>query len=244
VLGLVPFEFQDLTTVADHYLYLPLLGGSLVVAGILLRQRAAVRAQWVTAGVLAAFAVLSFVQTTRWQSTDSLFRHTLRINPRSYVAHYSMAAELLAAGRTDEGIAQARACLALNPSYLPAQVALGAAWLRQGQFQAAADHYLAVLATSPKTAGKRAPLVSSLHNNLGMALARLGRSREAIEHFARAVAIDPQSVTGHFNLGLAASALGRHAEAAAHYQAALALSPGNPEIQQQLAAARRRAQPP
>jgi protein O-mannosyl-transferase len=244
VLGLVPFELQDLTTVADHYLYLPLLGGSLILAGLLLWPRAAVRAPWVAAGVLLAFAVLSFVQTTRWRSTESLFRHTLRINPRSYVAHYSMAAELLAAGRTEEGIAEARACLAQNPDYLPAQVALGAAWLRQGQFQTAADHYLGVLATSPKTAGKRAPLVASLHNNLGMALARLGRGREAIEHFARAVAIDPQSVTGHFNLGLAASALGKHAEAMTHYQAAAALSPGNSEIQQQLAAARRRAQPP
>jgi Flp pilus assembly protein TadD len=244
VLGLVPFEFQDLTTVADHYLYLPLLGGSLVLAGVLLRQRVALRAQGVTVGVLAAFAVLSFVQATRWQSTESLFRHTLRINPRSYVAHYSRAAELLAAGRTEEGIAQARACLAKNPSYLPAQVALGTAWLRQGQFQTVADYYRSVLAEAPPAAGKRAPLVSSLHNHLGLALARLGHGREAIEHFAQAVAIDPRSLTGHFNLGLAASALGQHAAAVTHYQAALALSPGNPEIQQQLAAARRRAQPP
>lgn len=244
VLGLVPFEFQDMSTVADHYLYLPMLGGSLVVVGILIRLRVGMRVVWVTAAVLLAFASLSFVQATRWRSTESLFRHTLRINPRSYVAHYSMAAELLAAGRTEEGIAQARECLAINPSYLEAQVALGTAWLRQGRFQAVADYYLPVLAKSPRSAGKRAPLVSSIHNNLGMALARLGRGKEALGHFAQAVVIDPQSIFGHFNLGLAMSAQGKYAEAVTHYRAALALDPGNPEIRQQLEMARRRARRP
>jgi tetratricopeptide (TPR) repeat protein len=244
VLGLVPFEFQDITTVADHYLYVPLLGASLALVGVLVRLGMAMRVVGVAAAMLVGLAGLSFAYARAWQSTDSLFRHTLSVNPRSYVAHYSLAAELLADGKTEQGIAQAQECLAINPGYLEAQVALGTAWIRQGRFQTVADYYLPVLAKAPKPVGKRAPLVSAMHNSLGLALVRLGRGKEGVAHFARAVAIDPTSIYGHYNLGLAASAEGRHADAVTHFAAALAQSPGNPEIRQQLELARRRARPP
>ena len=244
ILGLVPFEFQDLSTVADHYLYFPILGASLAVVGLLTWLRATVRVLGISAAILLGLASLSFTQVGIWQSTETLFNHTLKINPQSYLAHYSIATELFEAGRTDDGIAQTRKCLEINPNYLNAEVALGVALIREGKFQSAIDHYLSVLAKEPSSVGKRAPLISSIHNNLGMALCQAGRDSEGAEQFKRAIEVDPTSINGHMNLGRFALKAGRFADAVIHYQAALALSPGNREISRFLEFARRRVQQP
>ena len=239
VLGLVPFSFQDTSTVADRYLYVPMFGASIAVVGLLIRTRATVRSLRVAGAILAVLAGLSFYQARIWWSTETLFRHTFAINPRSYVGHYSIAAELFDAGRTDEGIEQTRKCLAINPDYLSAEVALGIAWLRKGEFQNAIDYYGSVLAKNRSTLGKRAPFIATIHNNLGMLLHRVGRKTEGTQQFVEAVEVDPTSVDGHMNLGHAALNEGRFADAANHYQAALALSPGNPAVQRWLDLARR-----
>jgi len=240
VLGLVPFEFQDFSTVADHYLYVPIFGASLAVVGLLIRFRATTRTLGISAAILVALALSTFSQARIWRSTQTLFAHTLEINPRSYLGHYSIATELFEARRTDEGIEQTLKCLEINPDYLSAEVALGVAWIQKGKFQNAIDYYLSVLAKNPNFAGKRAPLVASIHNNLGMALHQVGRDAEGTEHFKRAVQVDPKSINGHTNLGHAAFNEGRFSDAVTHYQAALALSPGDPALQQRLEIARHR----
>ena len=244
VLGLVPFEFQDLSTVADHYLYFPIFGASLAVVGLLTWLRATVRVLWISAAILVGLASFSFSQAGLWRSTETLFVHTLKINPQSYLAHYSVATELFEAGRTDEGMAQTLKCLEINPNYLNAEVALGVALIREGKFQGAIDYYLSVLSKNPSSVGKRAPLVSSIHNNLGMALHQVGREREGTEHFGKAVEVDPKSINGHTNLGRAALDEGRFSDAVTHYQAALDLNPGNREIRGMLEVARRRVRQP
>ncbi len=241
VLGLIPFEFQDFSTVADHYLYVAIFGASLMVAAILVRFRASAKSTGLSIAVVFVFAGLSFQQARLWRSTESLFGHTLTVNPRSYLSYYSIAAELMEAGKVDQAIAENARSLAINPDYLYADVALGVGLIQKGNYQGAVDHYLSVLAKSPSFAGKRAPLVASIHNNLGMALHQIGRDAEGTAHFRRAVEVDPQSVNGHMNLGNAAFNDKRYLDAIPEYEIALVLSPGNPEIEHQLGLARRGA---
>ena len=115
------------------------------------------------------------------------------------------------------------------------------AWIRKGNYQAAVEHYEAALAKQPNHAGKRATLVSSIHNNLGMALHQVGRDAEGTEQFRMAVKIDPESVNGHLNLGNAAFNDKRYLDAIAEYEIARSLGPGNPAVEEQLALARRGA---
>jgi hypothetical protein len=109
VSGLVPFDFQFYSTVADHYLYLPMLGVALAAgwalsalatnrlaaarrAGLGARspaRRAAAKRAFIIAGpalVLVALAIRSVVQEATWQDTSSVFEHALTVNPRSFVA--------------------------------------------------------------------------------------------------------------------------------------------------------------
>jgi hypothetical protein len=103
VLGLVPFDFQFYSTVADHYLYLPMLGVAVAAAWGLSRipshghparvpshrtggtpvQRWAPAA---TAAALLALAVRSVAQMPTWQDNTAVFENVLRVNPRSFAA--------------------------------------------------------------------------------------------------------------------------------------------------------------
>src|SRR5262249_45669831 len=65
VLGLIQFDFQEYSTVGDHYVYTAMLGAALVMADLLPRLR------WTTATVVAAvvlvpLAARSIAQTRHW----------------------------------------------------------------------------------------------------------------------------------------------------------------------------------
>ncbi len=63
------------------------------------------------------------------------------------------------------------------------------------------------------------------HNNLGVILRQRGDTAGAVEHFRRAVEIEPGFVEAHINLGAAAQRAGRLDEAAGHYHDAIRAQP-------------------
>ena len=243
VLGLIPFAFQNLSTVADHYLYVPLLGASLFVAGMLVRFRAYPRSRYIAAAPLLVLTALSVQQARLWRSTETLFAHTLKINPKSYLGAFCIGDELLRAGRVDEAIEWLERSRAIKPDYLTAAITLGMAYTRNGEPGKAVDLYNATLGTNPSIAGTRAKSVASIHNNLGMLLMQAGLTEVGVEHFKTAVTVFPRSLNAHMNLGNFAFAEQRYTEAVAEYETARSLSPDNPGIEQRLEMARRRAEP-
>jgi protein O-mannosyl-transferase len=62
---------------------------------------------------------------------------------------------------------------------------------------------------------------AEVHNNLGSALARLGRLDEALASFQKAVRLQPDDAEAHSNLGNLLTERGRYDEALAHYHTAL-----------------------
>jgi protein O-mannosyl-transferase len=242
VLGLVPFGFQQFSTVADHYLYVPMLGVSLVMAGLLLRLRGWVHAPRVAVALLTLFAGLSFVQARHWRSNEALFTRTLQVNPQSYLGAFSIGDEYLRGGHPEQSLPWFQKSLAINPDYLETQVSLGMAWVQLGQIESALDHYNAAIARNPNTVGVRAHSVASLHNNLGMLLLQVGREDDAVEQFRTAARIFPRSLNAHLNLGNVAMAKRRYRDAIVEYEKARELSPNNRGIEQRLGLARRSAQ--
>jgi Flp pilus assembly protein TadD len=78
---------------------------------------------------------------------------------------------------------------------------------------------------------------SLIHNNLGVVLARQGKTQEAIGHYTEALRIDPHYVDAHYNLGLALVRKGKTQEAIAHYTEALRIKPDFAEAHNNLGAA-------
>src|SRR5262249_34069336 len=78
------------------------------------------------------------------------------------------------------------------------------------------------------------------HNNLGEALAGVGRREEAAIHYAEAVRLHPGYAPARNNQGIVLAEAGRYAEAEQEFRAALALDPGMVIAESNLATARAR----
>src|SRR5262249_50944499 len=91
-LGLVKFDYQFFSTVADRYAYAAMFGAALGVATVLSRWRKpSVYGLAITCA--AALGVLSFVQVQRWHDTKTIFNYTLTVRPDSVVANQIIGAE-------------------------------------------------------------------------------------------------------------------------------------------------------
>ena len=72
-------------------------------------------------------------------------------------------------------------------------------------------------------AAKKAPNDAIAHNNLGIALMKRGKTREAISRFAQAMATDNSLMDAPYNMGLAYREMGRTEDALAMFRRALAI---------------------
>ena len=82
-------------------------------------------------------------------------------------------------------------------------------------------------ATIWQDAVEKRPGNARAHNNLGFALAEIGRVAEAVGHYEEALRIQPGYDTAHYNLGNALVEQGRVAEAIAQYEEALRIKPAD-----------------
>jgi Flp pilus assembly protein TadD len=189
-LGFKKFDFQYYSTVADRYLYLSMLGVALAIA-FAARNRAAIV---VISVIVFMFAIRSFIQTSVWRDTSSLFEHTLRVNAHSVVAHNTLG--YLAARHNDRATAAMhyRAALATRPQDNTAHFNLGNLLLAQGQFEEAIAHYRVAAETA------RGERRAAIEINLGTALVNLGRFDEAEAAYLDALAADPDSKLAQQNL--------------------------------------------
>jgi tetratricopeptide (TPR) repeat protein len=87
VLGLTRFDFQIISTVADHYLYVALIGPAILLAWSVTRWPACAKA-----GVLlvAVYGLRAAWLTPVWQDDYALLEHTLTVNPRSWTAYMNL----------------------------------------------------------------------------------------------------------------------------------------------------------
>jgi tetratricopeptide (TPR) repeat protein len=261
VLGLVPFSFQHYSTVADHYLYLPMFGVALALASLCSRLPTRRLATW--GGLIGVLlATQAWAQSRYWHDTFSLFEHALEINPRSAGASKSLAAAYVTAGDPGRAVTLGRQAVELDPNDSEAQVTLGAALVSHGQPELALPFYRRATELAPEDAqpfsslaallamldraeealpyARRAvaanPDLGEAHLSLGSILALLHRPNEAEAELRRALEIDPGDVRAHSNLGSVLADMNRRDEARVSYQTALRIDPAFGQARAGLAA--------
>ncbi len=259
---------------ADRYSYLACLPWAVAAGGAVLycsrrRQSGTMKlfafrfGQAGAAAVVLVLGVLSWRQTLNWRDSETLWRHALAINDRSFFAHHFLGAALLAKGDAPAAIGYFQSSLKLNPRYASARTGLANALAERGELDAAVEQYRAALEIDDdslsahyglaRVLAKRgsseearreylralaiAPQDPDSNNNLGLLYAAMGRENEAIEFFAAALRADPDYARAYFNLGRALVRDGRLDEAIANFERALQLEPGIAEIHENLARA-------
>lgn len=216
VLGFVPFSFQDISTVADRYVYLALLGPALGIS-VVLARRWSKRAVVVTALLLAACGSMSSLQAGYWKDSRTLYRHALQVNTQSFVAHNNLGNLLLKRGQLSRAYEHFRKAVLIKSDYPEANYNFGLVLARRGELGRAA-HYL-------RRSLRENPDYAEAHYDLAVVLERLGRPEQALDHYQTAVRLRPGYAAARNNLGNALRRMGRLDEAVAQYQAALQSAP-------------------
>lgn len=216
-LGLVAFDFQQYSTVADHYIYLGLMGPALTVGWL---ARTAPRL-WTTAGaalLVGLLGAVSLLQLMTWADNTGFWRHTLEVNPRSLVAHNNLGAGYMLAQRPDLAEPHLRAAVTLRPDDADALINLGMALVQQGRFAEAAEPLRRGL--THRSGDPKALML------LGISLSEVGRPEEALEYLQRGVAANARDAMVRMALVDVLLKLGRKDEARAHLDTLLRDNPG------------------
>lgn len=193
VLGLVPFTFQEFSTVADRYAALPLLGPAVGLA-VACRNAGLLRAGLVAAG-LVLLATVSATQAATWRDSESLYRHAILVNPRSIHARMNLGLVLLDEGQPDEAEPLLAEAVSLAPTYAKARYNLGLVHHQAGRPAEAEASYRVALELDAAYA--------EAHNNLGILLCEQGRIEEGRDHFRAALRARPGFTAARQNLARA-----------------------------------------
>ncbi len=249
VLGWVRTDFQYYSTVADHYLYLPMLGVAVLIASVMCqgepaRPRAGGRLDgpedgpapprapaWIfrvyATGIVLALAVISTIQVGHWRNTQSLFARTLDVNPTSVAAYSNLAFDAAEHDRPEDAIELAQKALALRPRNTQALTTLASQYARLGQLDRAEAAYRQAIDSAPDDAR---PL-----SNLAGLLAQQGHIEAALPMAQRAVDLDPDLAQARLNYGTMLANLGQTDAAIEQLQRAVRLDPADPQAVMNLA---------
>ncbi|HKY06650.1 MAG TPA: tetratricopeptide repeat protein [Candidatus Binatia bacterium] len=209
---------------ADRYTYLACLPWAVLAGAALLngwqiwrrgqtKRPLLVGAHALAASIVVTLAFLSWRQSAVWRDSETLWRHALSINAKSYFAHHFLGTALLSKDRPAEALGHFQESLALNPNYASAQIGLANALAEQGEVENALAGYRRALALDGGSVEG--------HYGLARVLSRHGDTDGAIEHYRRALALAPNDPDAHNNLGLLLAARGEFGKAIEHFQAAL-----------------------
>jgi hypothetical protein len=196
ILGFVPFAFQEFSTVADRFMYLPMLGPALALAAILSRIKQS-KALIVAAAMGIVLTWLTSTQLQIWRNTDELVKHTLARNPDSVIAHSIAGAELNRIGMPVEAARHFSAAIARDPSSPDLHFNLANALQKSGNYPESITEYQRAIGlwNSPNTKAL---------NNIGISYAKLGEPDMARIMFNHVLEVDPQNADAKKNLQLLA----------------------------------------
>ena len=217
VLGIIPFHFQRISTVADRYLYLSMLGPALIAAWVLSRYKKKKIIVITFVLVLSLFGIISANQTKYWNNTRTFYKHALKINPDSWTSHNNLASAYESERRFDKAISHYSKAIKIKPDYAEAHYNLGITLEKQGRNTEAITHYSEALKINPNYA--------EAHYNMGIVLEKTGRLEQAITQYSNTIKIKPSHTKAYINLGTVLEKQKKYQKALNHYFKALQINP-------------------
>ena len=172
----------------------------------------------------------ALVDAKRYQEAIPHLQKALRAGVRVDLAGYDLARARAGAGDRAGALQTLQSVRPDNPNDATSYSILGQLAMQLESPSLAAAFFAEAVRASPRT--------SKAHQDLGLALAMMGRYQEAIAQFEQAVALDARDPAAQLNLAVAYAEVGRKADARARAEEAIRLNPGYARAKQFLKALR------
>jgi protein O-mannosyl-transferase len=126
--GLMPFDWQFVSTVSDRYVYLSLIGFALAISSLV--------KMWPTLkfpaiAILLLLAIRTELQISTWKNGETLFRHALSDNPNAWYSAGNLAV-VIGNKSPDEAIALCRRSINLRSDRADVWNTLGSLLMGKG----------------------------------------------------------------------------------------------------------------
>lgn len=255
MLGFMNAYGMRFSFVADHWVYLSSLGLIALITGLLSELAEKLhrpRLPHLTALIiLPLLAAITWHEAHQYRDMETLWRTTLKKNPRSWMSHHNLGVLLQAQGHLAEAAACYQKVVELKPDHYETQLNYANILVATGYPKEALSHYeksLALRPDSPDTCYALAcallklgrfedastRLRSALQHNteradmwsaLGSARFYAGDAQEAVTCYEKALKLTPDHVDTLNNLGNTLMTLHREHDAIVYFQKATAADP-------------------
>ncbi len=235
VLGFVTISYMRITWVADHFIYLPMIGVIALIGAAATRwyERSTPSAQpLILAGgaiLLATCGLLAFRYANAWASEDALWTHTLKTNHDAWQAHNRLGAKKFSRGDIEGGFYHFTQSTRLRPDLGETHNNLGSALSAKGRLDEAIKEFAAACQLTPH--------VPAMRVNLANALFQAGRFVEASDAFLFLLEKEPNNAALLNNYAVTLYRQGKKDEAVRHFRRALEINPTLKDAREGLAVA-------
>ena len=238
--GFVSFAFQQVSLVADRYIYFSMIGIALLIGTIFSKVDKKIW-QGLIISVLIVFTALSaFRQIPIWQNPLKLWSHSVRYEITPKYAHYNLAVALDTKGiismKNTEKYQQAQEYFDEALKYYPKTSKhnilkvfynKGSILFRQKKYQQAIAYFdKAINITSPNNK----KYLAILFSDKGLAFTNMNKYQQAADSFGQAIKSYPQDnisgrSTAFYNKGLALFQLKKYQQALDDFNQAVKIKP-------------------
>lgn len=178
--------------------------------------------------ILPLLGVSTWMQTSHWQTSISLFEHAANVSTDNWLAHLNLGSALGEKGRHEEAISHLRRTIAIRPRLAMAYYDLGLELRDTGRIDAAIEAFQEALHLDP---GNMDCVVA-----WGKTLSDLHRHDEALGMFRHAIeTANPPKASAYIGLALELADHGELDEALTCYQNGIRVLPDDPLLRVNMA---------
>ena len=223
VLGLLKMRYMGITSVADHFVYLPMLGLIALVVGSVDQAAALLppTARPIGIGAIAMALLLLFSMSRdyagHYLNQETFWSYTAERNPDAWLAHVNLGNAYYREGRLPEALEEFQTTVRLYPNSPEAYNDLAGTLVDMGRTADAIAPYQQALVVNPTYA--------EAHLNFALALFKLSRNREGLDHLQQALKLRPESASIHYSAGVDLAQIGRIQDAISQYEQAVSIDP-------------------
>jgi len=224
VSGLLAFGYFQHSFVANHFVYLSMLGfGCLLgraIEALFTFHRQSVRAAVILAsGAYCALLVYAAIaQAMLWKDSVTLWSANVKLNPQSWTVQASLGNALLQTGKVEPAIEHLQKAIELEPRK-------GAAYFSLVMALEMADRIPEAMEAG-KRGVQRVPDYAPLHARLANVLMKTGELAGAEKHYRKAIELYPYFSDAYNDYGSMLEKAGRLSEAAEQFRLAIQFRPG------------------